>query len=79
MVDENAMVVGIEDIEDDNFPIGAGKGYVRESGGSLWKYEKLPEMNGVPQTRVTYCQQVDLKGFVPSFVMNSRIVQTWNT
>ncbi|GMI16290.1 hypothetical protein TrLO_g11948 [Triparma laevis f. longispina] len=51
MVDENTMIVGLEDIEDDNFPIGTGKKYVRASSGCFWKYEKLPEMNGILQTR----------------------------
>ncbi|GMH58858.1 hypothetical protein TrLO_g8001 [Triparma laevis f. longispina] len=76
MVDENTMIVGYEDTEDDNFPIGVRKKYVRASSGAFWKYERLPEVSGTPQTRVTYCQQVDLKGFMPLFVMNSRIVQT---
>ncbi|GMH89495.1 hypothetical protein TL16_g11475 [Triparma laevis f. inornata] len=35
MVDKNTMVVGYEDIEDDNFPIGAGKKYVRASSGGF--------------------------------------------
>ncbi|GMH72902.1 hypothetical protein TL16_g06036 [Triparma laevis f. inornata] len=75
VVDKNTMVVGYEDVEDDNYPIGAGKGYVRSSAGTFWKYERLNEENGVPQTRVTYCQQADLKGFIPKFVVNSRVVQ----
>ncbi|GMH55111.1 hypothetical protein TrLO_g5807 [Triparma laevis f. longispina] len=48
MVDENTMIVGYEDVEDDNFPIGAGKKYVRASSIAFWKYEWLPEENGVP-------------------------------
>ncbi|GMI18487.1 hypothetical protein TrLO_g14652 [Triparma laevis f. longispina] len=76
MVDENTMVVGFEDIEDDSFPIGAGKKYVRASSGAFWKYERLPEVNGIPQTRVTYCQQADPQGFIPKFVVNSKIVET---
>ncbi|GMH53091.1 hypothetical protein TL16_g01370 [Triparma laevis f. inornata] len=76
MVDENTIIVGVEDIEDDDFPIGCKKGYVRASSIAFWKYKRLPEENGFPQTSVTYCQQIDLKGFIPSFAMNSRIVQT---
>ena len=75
-MDEDTIIIGFEDTEDDNFPIGAGKGYVRASTSSFWKYERLPELNGVLQTKVTWCQQADLKGLIPSFVVNSRIVQT---
>ena len=76
MVSEDTMMVGFEDTKDNNFPPGAGKGYVRASSGCLWKYERLPEVLGIPQTRVTYTQQVDLKGFIPSFVMNSKLTET---
>ncbi|GMH55451.1 hypothetical protein TL16_g01910 [Triparma laevis f. inornata] len=74
MVDENTIIVGVEDIEDDSFPHGAGKKYVRASSGAFWKYERLPDKNGVPQTRVAFYQQADLKGFIPAFVVNSKIV-----
>ena len=47
-MDENIMIAGFEDITDDNFPPGAGKDYVRGSSGALWKYERLPEIEGVP-------------------------------
>ena len=66
----------VADIKVNRFPPGAGKGYIRASQGAFWKYERLPEIRGIPQTRVTYTQQVDLKGFIPSFVMNSKIVGT---
>ena len=76
MVDKDTMLVCYEDVEDDRFPPSAGKGYVRASSGAFWKYELLPEVRGIPQTRVTYCQQIDLKGFIAALVMNSRSVQT---
>ncbi|GMH56674.1 hypothetical protein TrST_g10865 [Triparma strigata] len=72
-VDEDTMIVCVEDVEDDRFPAGDGKGYVRASSSAFWKYERLPEVRGIPQTRITYYQQVDLKGFVPSFVANPKI------
>ena len=74
LVDEDTMIVCVEDVEDDRFPPGAGKGYVRASSGAFWKYERLPEVRGIPQTKVTYIQQADLKGFIPSFIVNSKIV-----
>ncbi|GMH73697.1 hypothetical protein TL16_g06259 [Triparma laevis f. inornata] len=73
MLDANTMLVGIEDTEDNNFPIGAGKKYVRASATAFWKYERLNEENGAPQTKVTYYQQADLRGFIPKFVANVRI------
>ena len=76
MVDEDTMIVCYEDVEDGRFPVGAGKGFVRASSGTFWKFERLPEVRGYPQTRVTYVQQVDLKGFIPALVMNSRVVQS---
>ncbi|GMH47290.1 hypothetical protein TL16_g00027 [Triparma laevis f. inornata] len=56
------------------FPIG--NKYVRASATSFWKFEKLPDIEGIPQTSVTYYQQVDLKGYIPHFVMNGKIVET---
>lgn len=72
MLDENTMIVGFEDIEDDNFPIGAGKNYVRGSSAAFWKYERLPEIEGIPQTSVMYCAQVNLKGLIPKAVADAR-------
>ena len=74
MVDEDTMIVCYEDAKDERFPPGAGKGYTRASSGAFWKYERLPEVKGIPQTRVTYVQQADLKGLIPSFIVNSKIV-----
>ncbi|GMH84542.1 hypothetical protein TrVE_jg1457 [Triparma verrucosa] len=68
------MVVCFEDTEHDDFPLGAGKDNVRASSGSFWKYERLPEVRDIPQTRVTYVQQADLKGFIPKFLINAKIV-----
>ncbi|GMH74562.1 hypothetical protein TL16_g06498 [Triparma laevis f. inornata] len=76
VLDENTIIVCVEDTEDDNFPIGAGKNYVRATSAAFWRYERLPMFDGVPQTRVTWCQQLNLNGFIPKFVTNSRVVQT---
>ena len=73
ILDEDTMIICYEDVEDDRFPVGAGKGYVRASSVALWKYERLPETSGIPQSRVTYVQQVDLKGFIPPFIANSKL------
>ena len=73
MVDENTMVCAYENAEDVRFP---RKKHVRASTDSFFRYEKLPEVEGIPQTKVTYCIQVDLKGFIPKTIMNSKIVWT---
>ena len=74
MMEEDTMIVCFEDTEHDDFPLGAGKDYVRASSGSFWKYERLPEVRDIPQTRVIYVQQADLKGFIPTFLINAKIV-----
>ena len=73
-LDERTLIVGSEDVEDDRFPPGAGKGYVRAMSGAFRKYERLPDVRGIPQTKVTYVQQVDLKGFIPKFLVNGKSV-----
>ena len=61
LLDENTMIVGFEDTKGDNFPIGAGKKYARASATAFWTYKRLNEENGLPQTKVTYYQQADLR------------------
>ena len=75
MIDQNTMLTGFEDIEHGDFPIGA-KNHVRASAGAFWKYEQLDDVAGIPRTRVTYIQQMDLKGFIPHAVINSKTVGT---
>lgn len=74
VLDENTMIVGVVDTEDARFPICAGKNCVRASSTTFSRYERHPEVAGVPQTRVTYYQQVDLRGFIPKFVANAKSV-----
>ena len=45
----------------------------------FFKYERLPEVNDIPQTRVTYCIQVDLRGLIPMFITNSKIISQLET
>ena len=75
-MDEDTMVVVYEDFEHDDFPVGGGKDFVRASSKSYYKYERLPEIEGIPQTRVTWCVQVDLKGLIPKALMNLKTSQT---
>jgi hypothetical protein len=39
--------------------------YVRATSTVLYKYDKLAEVGGTPQTRVTLIQRVDLRGNIP--------------
>ncbi|GMH61704.1 hypothetical protein TL16_g03315 [Triparma laevis f. inornata] len=71
-LDEKTMIVGYEDTEDDRFPL-VGK-YILGTSGTFWKLEKLQEVDGIPQTRITYSQMIDLKGFIPKIVMRRRMV-----
>jgi hypothetical protein len=48
----------------------AGSGTVLASTKTTWMFSALKTIGGVPQTRVTFPSKVDIKGSVPSFVMN---------
>lgn len=62
--------MGFEDVDCEEFPLAAAelKKWIRAKTATFWKYERLPEVEGVPQTMVTYYQQADLKGFIPLWV-----------
>ncbi|GMH87651.1 hypothetical protein TrST_g6002 [Triparma strigata] len=76
------MIICYEDVEDDRFPVRAGKGYVRASSGTFWKFERLPEVRGIPQTRVTlrHCTTRGKAGSGPRGVLEkltARCILTW--
>ena len=73
-VDENTMVVVCEPIvegwdRDWNFPI-TPRGVVRATSWKFVKFTKLPKINGISQTKVSYCSQVDFAGNFPSKLVN---------
>ncbi|GMI14487.1 hypothetical protein TrLO_g4880 [Triparma laevis f. longispina] len=73
-MNKNVLFVGYEDVYDERFPIGGtNKNCVRGSSFAFLKYERLFEVDDIPQTKVTYCQQADLKGSIPKFVMNNKM------
>ena len=43
---------------------------VAASGRANWKYERLDDVVGVPQTKVTFSGRYDIGGAVPTFLMN---------
>ncbi|GMH78176.1 hypothetical protein TrLO_g2562 [Triparma laevis f. longispina] len=76
--DGQTCLVGLEDVDCEEFPLAAAKlkKWIRAKTATFWKYERLPEVEGVPQTMVTYYQQADLKGFIPLWVGTSAITHT---
>jgi hypothetical protein len=69
-VDEKTIVVVSESTDlPEKFPVNPK--YVRATTTIFWRFERLPTLNGVNQTRATLIQQVDFKGAVPKFAVNS--------
>ncbi|GMH94195.1 hypothetical protein TL16_g12834 [Triparma laevis f. inornata] len=69
-VSEDKMVVCYDDTDamDEEHP--RDPNIVYGSSRSIWEYERLPDVEGVPQTRVLFVARVDVAGSVPNFVMN---------
>ena len=55
-------------VDHGQFPIRDG--VVRTENAVVYKYERLEPVGGVPQTRVTFSQQADMGGLLPTFVVN---------
>ena len=68
------IVVVYESTEHPDFPIGDS--YVRALSYCSYEFQRLPPVNGIPQTHVTYNQQLDLGGALPRFIVNARAVTT---
>ncbi len=56
------------DMLNKDFPMNSGT--VLASATTTWMFEALTTTGGVPQTKVIFATKVDIKGSVPSFVMN---------
>lgn len=56
-----------------DFPEHSGK-YVRGRALNFYNFEQLPQRGGVPQTKVTYLQELDPKGLIPKFLVNANVV-----
>ena len=65
--DENNLEVCYADVDDPRFPID--NKYSRASSCLLWRYETLSPICGIPQTRLTYTQEVSLGGKIPRWVL----------
>jgi hypothetical protein len=72
--DKKELTVVAENVENDAFPVRTE--YLRASSTVLCKYKKEAEVGGIPQTKVTWIQQVDLGGAIPKWVQNRQGVGT---
>jgi len=66
------LAVAYESVQHGDFPLNPS--YVRGTTTLLWEYEKMLPIGGLPQTRVTRTQQVDLRGLIPKSIVNGLTV-----
>jgi hypothetical protein len=66
--DKKELTVVYDDVEHDAFP--GRKEYLRASATSMCTYKQEAEVGGIPQTKVTYTQHVDVGGAIPKWVQN---------
>ena len=66
--DKHELTVVADSVEHTDFP--ERKEYLRASGSALHKYKREAEVGEIPQTKVTWTQQVDLGGAIPKWVQN---------
>ena len=67
---ENKIIVCYDDTDalDEEYP--RDPNVVVGSSHAIWEYERLPVVEGVPQTRVKQFARIDIAGSIPTFVMN---------
>jgi bisphosphoglycerate-independent phosphoglycerate mutase (AlkP superfamily) len=66
--DKKELTVALDTIEYNAFP--KRKEYQRASTTTLVKYKQEADVGGIPQTKVTWTQQVDLGGRIPKWAQN---------
>ena len=62
------LMVIADSVEHTDFP--ERKKYQRASSTVMVKYKQEADVGGIPQTKVTYTQHVDLGGRIPKWVQN---------
>ncbi|GMI34230.1 hypothetical protein TeGR_g7990 [Tetraparma gracilis] len=72
--DKKELTVALDTIEHGAFP--KRKEYLRASTTTLVKYKQEANVGEIPQTKVTWTQQVDLGGAIPKWVNNRQGVST---
>jgi hypothetical protein len=69
-IDANTMVASHEHVQE-HPDFAKDPKYLRGTSSMvLYKYEKLPPIDGVPQTCVSFTQQVDLGGAIPKWLVD---------
>jgi hypothetical protein len=71
--DRKELTIVDDDTKHDDFP--ECKEYERASAATMVKYEKEADLGEIPQIKVTYTMQVDLKGVIPKWVVNMQGVE----
>jgi hypothetical protein len=66
--EKNELTVVADSVEHAAFP--ERKEYLRGSSTIVCKYKQEAEVGGIPQTKVTYTQQVDVGGAIPKWAQN---------
>ncbi|GMH95781.1 hypothetical protein TL16_g13231 [Triparma laevis f. inornata] len=67
---ENKMIVCYEDTDALDKKHPRDPNVLAASARSIWEYERLPEVEGIPQIRVRLVSRVDIAGSIPTFIMN---------
>ena len=66
--DKQELTVVDDSVEHTDFP--ERKEYLRASTTVVVKYKQEADVGGIPQTKVTWTQQVDLGGVIPKWAQN---------
>ena len=66
--DKKELTVALDTIEHESFP--ERKEYLRASTTILVRYKQEADVGGIPQTKVTWTQQVDLGSRIPKWAQN---------
>jgi hypothetical protein len=66
--DKQELTVVADSVEATAFP--ERKEYLRASGTVVVKYQQEADVDGCPQTKVTWTQQVDAGGAIPKWAQN---------
>ena len=72
--DKKELTVALDTIEHESFP--ERKEYLRASTTILVRYKQEANVGGIPQTKVTWTQHVDLGGVIPKWAQNRQGVST---
>jgi hypothetical protein len=72
--DKKELTVVADSVKNTDFP--ERKEYLRASATGMYQYKQEAEVGELPQTKVTFTQQVDLGGVIPKWAQNRQGVGT---